>query len=80
MKALFNCSVIKNVYFIDNDDMVVKLEITYLDNADKTWVSRRNIDKLSQTNREYQIERYTKAFEKLKQALLNNDKYVEIEL
>lgn len=80
MKALFNCSVIKNMYLRDNDNMGVELEITYLDNADKTWVSRRNIDKLSQTNREYQIERYTKAFEKLKQALLNNDKYVEIEL
>lgn len=80
MKALFNCNVIKNVYLIDNDDMVVKLEITYLDNPDKTWVSRRNIDKLSQTNREYLIERYTKAFEKLKQALLNKESFVEIEL
>ena len=80
MKALFNCSVIKNVYLIDNDDMVVKLEITYLDNADKTWVSRRGIDKLSQTNREYQIEIYKKAFEKLKQALLNKESFVEIEL
>lgn len=80
MKALFNCSVIKNVYLRDNDNMGVELEITYLDDADKTWVSRRGFDKLSQTNREYQIERYTKAFEKLKQALLNNDKYVEIEL
>lgn len=80
MKALFNCNVIKNVYLIDNDDMVVKLEITYLDNPDKTWVSRRNIDKLSQTNREYQIEIYTKAFEKLKQALLNKESFVEIEL
>ena len=80
MKALFNCSVIKNVYLRDNDNMGVELEITCLDDADKTWVSRRGFDKLSQTNREYQIEIYTKAFEKLKQALLNNDKYVEIEL
>ena len=80
MKALFNCNVIKNVYLRDNDNMGVELEITYLDNADKTWVSRRNIDKLSQTNREYQIERYTKAFEKLKQALFNKESFVEIEL
>ena len=80
MKALFNCNVIKNVYLRDNDNIWVELEITYLDNSDKTWVSRKKIDELSQTNREYQIERYTKAFEKLKQALLNNDKYVEIEI
>lgn len=80
MKALFNCNVIKNVYLRDNDNIWIELEITYLDNSDKTWVSRRKIDELSQTNREYQIERYTKAFEKLKQALLNNDKYVEIEM
>ena len=80
MKALFNCNVIKNVYLRDNNDVFVELEITYLDNSDKTWVSRKKIDELSQTNREYQIERYTKAFEKLKQALLNNDKYVEIEM
>ena len=80
MKALFNCNVIKDVFLRDNDNIWVELEITYLDNSDKTWVCRRKIDELSQTNREYQIERYTKAFEKLKQALLNNDKYVEIEM
>ena len=80
MKALFNCNVIKNVYLRDNDNIWIELEITYLDNSDKTWVSRKKIDELSQTNREYQIEKYTKAFEKLKQALLNNDKYVEIEI
>ena len=80
MKALFNCNVIRNVYLRDNNNIFVELEITYLDISNKTWVSRRNIDKLSQTNREYQIERYTKAFEKLKQALLNKDPYVEIEI
>lgn len=80
MKALFNCSVIKNVYLRGNNNIWVELEITYLDNADKTWVSRRDIENLSQTNREYQIERYTKAFEKLKQALLNKESFVEIEL
>ena len=80
MKALFNCNIIKNVYLRDNNNIFVELEITYLDNATRSWVSRRDIDKLSQTNREYQIERYTKAFEKLKQALLNKESFVEIEL
>lgn len=80
MKALFNCNVIKNVYLRDNDNMGVELEITYLDNADRTRFGCRNIDKLSQTNRENQIERYTKAFEKLKQALLNKESFVDIEL
>ena len=80
MKALFNCSVIKNVYLKEKTNFWVELEITYLDNANRPWVSCRDIEKLSQTNREYQIERYTKAFEKLKQALLNKESFVEIEL
>ena len=80
MKALFNCSGIKNVYLRDNDKIWVELEITYLDNSDRTWVSRRDMNKLSQTDKEYQIERYTKAFEKLKQALLNKEPFAEIEL
>ena len=80
MKALFNCNIIKNVYLRDNNNIFVELEITYLDNATRPWVSRRDIDKLSQTNMEYQIERYTKAFEKLKQALLNKESFVEIEI
>ena len=80
MKALFNCSVIKNVYLRDKDKIWVELEITYLDNSDRTWVSRRDMDKLSQTNRECQFEKYTKAFENLKQALLNKEPFAEIEL
>ena len=34
MKALFNCSVIKNVYLRDNERKV-ELEITYLDDSEK---------------------------------------------
>jgi hypothetical protein len=77
MKALFNCSVIKNVY-LRLESSPIELEITYTDNQDKTWMSRKTID--SFCNKKYQEERYEKAYNTIKQALMNNDKFVEIEL
>ena len=77
MKALFNCSVIKNVY-LRMDESPIELEITYTDNPNKTWISRRVINSMS--NREYQKKIYENAYNTIKQALMNNDKFVEIEL
>ena len=77
MKALFNCSVIKNVY-LRLDSSPIELEITYLDNKEQTWLSKRTIDSIS--NREYHKGRYEKAYNTIKKALNNNDKFVEIEL
>lgn len=80
MKALFNCSVIKNVYLRDNNRTLIELEISYLDNHDCTWVSRKGIADMCMTSQEYHINRYAEAYEKIKKALLNNDKFVEVEL
>ena len=77
MKALFNCSVIKNVY-LRTDMSPIELEITYLDNKEQTWVSRKVIDGMS--NRKYQKDKYEAVYETIKKALLDNDKFVEIEL
>lgn len=49
MKALFNCSVIKNVY-LHNDAREIELEITYLDELDKHWVYRKKIAVLANTD------------------------------
>lgn len=73
MKALFNCSVIKNVY-LRLETSPIELEITYTDDPDKTWISRKSIDK------QYHKGMYEKAYNTIKQALLNNDKFVEVEL
>lgn len=77
MKALFNCTVIKNVY-LRLDSSSIELEITYLDTQTKTWKSGKVLDRMS--NREYYKQRYEKAYNTIKDALLNKDNFVEIEL
>lgn len=77
MKALFNCSVIKNVY-LRIEASPLELEITYTDDPNKTWKSRISTDSLC--NKNYYEDRYEKAYNTIKQALLNNDKFVEVEL
>lgn len=77
MKALFNCSVIKNVY-LNEDKEMCKLTVTYLDNQNAEWVSRTTIDKLAYP--EYVKEKYNKAYDTIKMSLLRKAKYVEIEL
>ena len=77
MKALFNCSVIKNVY-LRIDLSPIELEITYIDNQNKTWMSRKSID--SMCDRQYHKERYERAYNTIKEALLNKEPFVEIEI
>lgn len=77
MKALFNCSTIKNVYLRTNVSPI-ELEITYIDTPNKYWFSRKTIDSIS--DREYYTQRYEKAYNAIKEALLNKDNFVEIEL
>lgn len=73
MKALFNCSVIKNVY-LRLETSPIELEITYTDDPNITWKSRKSTDKICYK------EKYEQAYNTIKQALLNNDKFVEVEL
>lgn len=77
MKALFNCSVIKSVH-LRLDLSPIELEITYTDEPTKTWLIRKSIDSIC--NREYHKERYEKAYNTIKEALFNNEPFVEIEL
>jgi hypothetical protein len=77
MKALFNCSVIKNVYLRD-DTLHIELEITYTDDPDRTWISRKSVESVS--SRVDYKEKYKNAYNTIKQALLNNEKFVEVEL
>lgn len=77
MKALFNCSIIKNV-FLRLDSSFIELEITYLDTQEKTWVSRRKINGMK--DREFNKQVYEKVYSTIKEALLNKNPFVEIEL
>ena len=77
MKALFNCSVIKNVYLRD-DTSVLELEVTYLDELDRSWLYKKNISDLA--HKDFAKEKVTTAYETIKNALLKNITYVEIDL
>ena len=77
MKALFNCQVIKNVYLRDGAS-VLELEVTYLDELDRSWLYREKISDLA--HKVFAKEKVTTAYEIIKSALLNNKTYVEIEL
>lgn len=77
MRALFNCSVIKNVY-LRVEVSPIELEVTYTDDPNITWKSRKSIE--SMCDRKYHKGRYEKAYNDIKQALMNDDKFVEIEL
>ena len=77
MKALFNCSVIKNVYLRD-DTNIIELEVTYLDELDRSWLYKKNISDLA--HKDYAKEKIATAYNTIKQALLNKELFVEIEL
>lgn len=77
MKALFNCSVIKNVY-LRNDTNIIELEVTYLDELDRSWLYKKNISDLA--HKDYAKGKVTTAYETIKHALLNKKSFVEIEL
>ena len=55
----------------------IELEITYTDNPNTAWISKKSVDIMS--NREYQ-KKYEKAYNTIKKALLNKEPFVEIEL
>ena len=77
MKALFNCSVIKNVYLRD-DTNIIELEVTYLDELDRSWLYKKNISDLA--HKDYAKEKIASAYNTIKQALFNKEPFVEIEL
>lgn len=76
MRALFNCSCIKNVYLRTEGDFV-ELEIINDDNS-KSFVSRKNIRGLASP--EYFIEKYESTYESIKQALLKCASFIEVVL
>ena len=77
MKALFNCSCIKNVY-LRLDSSPIELEVTYTNDPDTTWKCRKSLDNVSE--RKYQVGKFEKAYNMIKKALLNKEAFVEIEL
>lgn len=69
MKALFNCSVIKNVV-LNNEESIIELLVAGLDGSNSPFIYRTKTTQ----------EKVAKAYNTIKKALLNGDKFVEIEL
>ena len=77
MKALFNCSCIKNVY-LRLDSSTIELEITYINDPNTTWKSRMSVGDIS--NKQYHRDKYETAYNTIKKALLEKETFVEIEV
>jgi hypothetical protein len=64
--------------YLRSDTSILELEITYLNEMDKHWLYRINISDLA--HKDYVKGKISTAYNTVKQALLNNDKFVEVEL
>lgn len=78
MNALFNCSIIKSVH-LRLETSPIELEIIYIDEQGSWWV-REKLDDINICSREYIKEKYKKAYNTIKTALLNKESFVEIEI
>ena len=78
MNALFNCSIIKRVH-LRLETSPIELEIVYIDEQG-SWIVRKKLDDINACSREYIKEGYKKSYNTIKEALLNKEPFVEIEI
>lgn len=78
MKILFNCSSIKNVTLRIDSDQGIELELSYIDDKERNWLYRKNISDIA--DKHYHKDKLERAYKKIKEALISELKYVEIEL
>ena len=78
MKALFKSSCIRGVFLRNNENSPIELEITYVDDNEKRWISRKSFTDMPDFK--YHNDKYTKQYERIKEALSKNQTFVEIEL
>lgn len=78
MKALFNSSCIKGVFLRNDTNSYIELEITYVNDSETRWISRKSVTDMSDFK--YHNDKYTKQYERIKEALSKNQTFVEIEL
>lgn len=78
MRILFNCSCIKNVFLRLDSDVSIEMEITYLDDNERNWLYRKTIKDLA--HKEHQKNKLASAYNTIKKALMDGEKFIEIEL
>lgn len=82
MKTLLNLTKVRNVKVFGLEDFipkVVKLIVNYFDN-EPSFEHIVVLTELCVASKTYEKERVEKAYDEIKQALLKEQKYVEIEL
>lgn len=82
MKTLLNLTKVRNVKVFGLEDLspnTVKLIVNYYD-GEPYLEHNRNVEHLCYNDKIYEKERVEKAYNDIKQALLKEEKYVEIEL
>lgn len=78
MKQLFNCLCIKSVTLGIDSDKVIELGVSYLDDKENRWVYMKNISDIA--DKQYHKDKLANAYSKIKEALVGESRFVEIEL
>lgn len=78
MKILFNCSCIKNVTLRIDSGNVIELELSYLDDMERNWLYRKNISDIA--DKQYCKDKLESVYNTIKEALIGELKFIEIEL
>ena len=78
MIQLFNRSCIKNVILRIESDMVIALEVSYIDDKEHPWVYMKNISDIA--DKQYHKDKLANAYSAIKGALVGGLKFVEIKL
>lgn len=83
MKLLLNLKRVNNVIVSGLEDYPyrnsVKMKINYYD-GEPALEYKKDLTNLCDSSKDYEIKKVGKAYNTIKQALLKNEKYVEIEL
>lgn len=79
MKVLLNCSLIKNVAIV-YDRNILEIGVFYIGKSEKPWCYNRDLHVYANEVWEEEREKFKTAYDTIKNALLNGEKFVEIEL
>lgn len=80
MKTLLNLTKVRSVRLYGADDLVVVKLLIYYYDGEPYFEYECVLTNLCLSSKTYEKEKYEKAYNDIKQALLKGEKYVEIEL
>ena len=78
MIQLFNCLRIRSVTLRIDSDKVIELGVSYLDDKENSWLYIKNISDIA--DKQYHKDKLANAYSTIKEALVGESRFVEIEL